>query len=164
MLAHRFRNLSHLANSLQQRVQGSYWSCMVNIQRLGTQSNVSSWRKFSTTADIVDRFSSGSSSIGFERQAPAPSIPLSASVEKGMLGVGNRGGKMLKSQSGVINIRNSWNNTMVAISDINYKMKGWVSAGTCGFKKGKRSSAFAQERVLEEAFKKARKVAPHLFT
>lgn len=103
----------------------------------------------------------GSSAIGFKGDRYAEI--LGEGARKGMadersMALRKRGGKVRKMQSGVINVHNSWNNTMVSISDINYQMKGWVSGGTCGFKKSKRSSAFAKERVLEEAFNKARQV------
>jgi len=95
----------------------------------------------------------GSTSAGFDSKKFA--ILLSGGPRTTSSVQTKRGGPR-KSRAGVLTIRNSWNNAKVAISDMDYKLKGWVSAGTCGFKKSKRSSAFAQERVIEEAFKKAR--------
>ena len=106
---------------------------------------------------------SGSSSAGFTAAGSFSSV-LSGGESRGMreqrlAGLRpNRGGKMRKAQAGVIHIANGWNNTNVTISDIDYNVKGWCSGGSVGFKKSKRSTAFAQEKVLEEAFKKARGV------
>jgi len=66
-----------------------------------------------------------------------------------------------RKTAGVISIRNTWNNTLVTISDMDYKVKGWMSAGQAGFKKSKRSSFFAMEKCLSEAFLKARTVRKH---
>ena len=66
---------------------------------------------------------------------------------------GGRGKKLL---GGVISIRNTWNNTLVAISDSNYKTLGQVTGGSAGFKKSKRSSQFATEKVISDAFAKAK--------
>lgn len=60
--------------------------------------------------------------------------------------------------AGVLHIRNTWNNTHVAISTMDYKTKATVTAGKCGFKKSKRSSFFATEKVIQEAFAKARAI------
>jgi small subunit ribosomal protein S11 len=67
-----------------------------------------------------------------------------------------KGGKGRKSLSGVLAIRNTWNNTHVAISDSRYKLKGWVTGGSVGFKKSKRASQFATEKCMTEAFRKAK--------
>ena len=67
-----------------------------------------------------------------------------------------KGGRQRRAQGGVLAIKNTWNNTMVSISNSSYKQVGFVSAGTVGFKKSKRSSQFATERVMSEAFAKAR--------
>ena len=56
----------------------------------------------------------------------------------------------------MIAIKNSWNNTIVSISNSSYKQLGFVSGGTAGFKKSKRSSQFCTEKTIAEAFAKAR--------
>jgi hypothetical protein len=68
-------------------------------------------------------------------------------------------GRARKSTAGVLSIRNTWNNTLVTISDMEYKVKGWMTAGAAGFKKSKRSSYFAMEKCLSDAFLKARAVS-----
>ena len=60
-----------------------------------------------------------------------------------------------KSQAGVLSIKNTWNNTIITISDADYNTKGSVSGGSVGFKKSKRSSFFAMEKCVTEAFRKA---------
>lgn len=67
-----------------------------------------------------------------------------------------KGGKGRKSLSGLLSIKNTWNNTHIAISDAKYKLKGWVTGGSVGFKKSKRSSQFATEKCVSEAFRKAK--------
>lgn len=69
-----------------------------------------------------------------------------------------KGGKGRKSLGGVIAIQNTWNNTLISVSDSSYKQLGFVSGGTVGFKKSKRSSQFATEKAISEAFAKARSV------
>ena len=74
--------------------------------------------------------------------APAPLSRLLSSstagfdISEAMLGAPSndlvqprKGGRARKSQAGVLAIKNSWNNTIVTISDVNYKTKGWVSGG-----------------------------------
>ena len=67
-----------------------------------------------------------------------------------------KGGKGKKLLGGVISIKNTWNNTLISISNSKYEQKGSVSGGAAGFKKSKRSSQFATEKVVTDAFNKAR--------
>lgn len=67
-----------------------------------------------------------------------------------------KGGKGRRALGGVIAIKNTWNNTLISISDSSYKQLGFVSGGTVGFKKSKRSSQFATEKALTTAFEKAK--------
>ena len=83
-----------------------------------------------------------------------------------------KGGKGRKLLGGVIAIKNSWNNTLISISKVlrleqtspnskkktyadTYKQIGFVSGGTVGFKKSKRSSQFSTEKAISEAFAQA---------
>lgn len=73
---------------------------------------------------------------------------------------GRQGGsKPRRNVSGVISINTKWNNTLVDISDTAFNTKATVTAGSCGFKKSKRSSVFATEKTVSEAFVKARSVS-----
>lgn len=88
-------------------------------------------------------------------------LPFSSSaagLDTAMRPLGPKG-RSRKSTAGVLSIRNTWNNTLVTISDMEYKVKGWMTAGAAGFKKSKRSSYFAMEKCLSEAFLKARSVS-----
>ena len=67
-----------------------------------------------------------------------------------------KGGKGKRLLGGVIAIKNTWNNTLVSISNSSYKQLGRVTAGSAGFKKSKRSSQFCTEKTISEAFAKAR--------
>eukprot|EP00316_Scyphosphaera_apsteinii_P017712 CAMPEP_0119325074 /NCGR_PEP_ID=MMETSP1333-20130426/64917_1 /TAXON_ID=418940 /ORGANISM="Scyphosphaera apsteinii, Strain RCC1455" /LENGTH=194 /DNA_ID=CAMNT_0007332951 /DNA_START=15 /DNA_END=599 /DNA_ORIENTATION=+ len=69
-----------------------------------------------------------------------------------------RSKRQRKPQSGVLSVQNSWNNTIITISDMDYKTKGWVSGGSVGFKGSKRASFFAMEKCMSEAFIKARQL------
>ena len=69
-----------------------------------------------------------------------------------------KGGKGRRSVGGVLAIKNTWNNTLISISDSSYKQLAFVSGGTVGFKKSKRSSQFSTEKTISEAFAKARAV------
>ena len=67
-----------------------------------------------------------------------------------------KGGKGKRLLGGVISIKNTWNNTLVSISNLQYKQLGRVTGGSAGFKKSKRSSQFATEKVISDAFTKAK--------
>jgi len=69
-----------------------------------------------------------------------------------------KGGKGRRNLGGVLAIKNTWNNTLISVSDSSYKQLGFVSGGTVGFKKSKRSSQFATEKAISEAFAKAKSV------
>jgi len=98
--------------------------------------------------------SSGSSLAGIERVG----LPRLERDSRGNpIGL-QKGGKGRKSLGGVLAIKNSWNNTLISISDSNYKQLAFVSGGTVGFKKSKRSSQFATEKAISEAFAKAKSV------
>ena len=92
----------------------------------------------------------GSSVAGFESSLTPEGSPSRRGTGKGA--------KASRPVAGILSVRSTWNNTHVTISDTDYKVKGQVSAGTAGFKKSKRSSFFATERVLADAFAKAREI------
>ena len=100
--------------------------------------------------------SSGSSAAGFESTLRAPA--RSSDAPSARLRASSHQQRASRSFAGVLSVRNSWNNTIVTISDMDYKTKATVSSGSAGFKKGKRSSFFAMEKCVQEAFRKAHAV------
>ena len=56
---------------------------------------------------------------------------------------------------GVVHIRASFNNTSVTITDMKGAVISWSSAGRCGFKGSRRSTAYAATMVAQEAARQA---------
>lgn len=52
---------------------------------------------------------------------------------------------------GVVHIQATFNNTIVSITDPKGAVVGWSSAGRCGFKGSRKSTAFAATTVAQEA-------------
>ena len=59
---------------------------------------------------------------------------------------------------GVVHIKATFNNTLVAISDTNGDTLCFESAGTMGFKGSRKSTPFAAQRAAQNAASKARKM------
>jgi small subunit ribosomal protein S11 len=58
---------------------------------------------------------------------------------------------------GIINIKSTFNNTMITVTDPNGEVLCWDSAGTCGFKGARKSTPFAAQRAAEQVANKAKK-------
>ena len=56
---------------------------------------------------------------------------------------------------GLVHIRASFNNTTVTITDMRGAVVSWSSAGRCGFKGSRRSTAYAATLVAQEAARQA---------
>ena len=56
---------------------------------------------------------------------------------------------------GVANILATFNNTQVAITDMQGNVLGWSSAGRVGFKGSRKSTAFAAQQVAQDAARQA---------
>ncbi|MBK6846843.1 MAG: 30S ribosomal protein S11 [Proteobacteria bacterium] len=64
--------------------------------------------------------------------------------------------KVRKSvQNGIAHIQSSFNNTMVAITDVSGNMVSWSSSGVVGFKGSRKSTPFAAQMAAEDAARKA---------
>ena len=89
-------------------------------------------------------------------KAPAPAAeanlenPLSDAVEKPKI-IKAKGSKNV--MSGVAHILATFNNTIISISDPNGQVIGWSSAGKCGFRGSKKSTAFAAQMAAQDAAK-----------
>nr|WRW10943.1 ribosomal protein S11 [Gleadovia mupinensis] len=56
-----------------------------------------------------------------------------------------------KIPKGVIHVQASFNNTIVAVTDIRGRVVSWSSAGTCGFKGTRRGTPFAAQTAVASA-------------
>lgn len=56
---------------------------------------------------------------------------------------------------GVAHIKSSFNNTIIAISDLNGNVISWASAGNVGFKGSRKSTPFAAQMAAEQVARKA---------
>ncbi len=56
---------------------------------------------------------------------------------------------------GVAHIKSTFNNTIIAISDLEGNVISWASAGNVGFKGSRKSTPFAAQLAAEDAAKKA---------
>jgi len=57
--------------------------------------------------------------------------------------------------TGIAHIVASFNNTIVTITDMNGAAIGWSSAGKCGFKGSRKSTAYAAQMVAQDACRQA---------
>lgn len=57
--------------------------------------------------------------------------------------------------SGVAHVNASFNNTLIAITDVQGNAISWSSAGTMGFKGSRKSTPYAAQMAAEDAGKKA---------
>jgi len=58
-------------------------------------------------------------------------------------------------QNGVVHISSTFNNTLIAITDLGGNVISWSSAGTVGFKGSRKSTPFAAQLAAEDAGRKA---------
>ena len=58
-------------------------------------------------------------------------------------------------EEGVVNIRATFNNTLVSVSDTNGNVLSWSSGGVKGFKGTRKGTPFAAQVAAEDAAKKA---------
>jgi len=57
--------------------------------------------------------------------------------------------------TGIAHVQASFNNTIVSITDQNGAVIGWSSAGKCGFKGSRKSTAYAAQMVAQDACRQA---------
>ena len=58
-------------------------------------------------------------------------------------------------RTGVVHINSTFNNTIVSITDLMGHVIGWSSAGKCGFKGSRKSTAYAAQMVAQDAARQA---------
>ncbi len=59
--------------------------------------------------------------------------------------------------NGIVHIKVTFNNTIVTITDMKGDTLCWATAGTCGFKGSRKSTAFAGQMAAQQAADKAKK-------
>lgn len=85
--------------------------------------------------------------------APAPvSISLDDAIEPIKI-VKAKGSKNISQ--GIAHVQASFNNTIVSITDLRGGVIGWSSAGKCGFKGSRKSTAYAAQMVAQDACRQA---------
>jgi small subunit ribosomal protein S11 len=57
--------------------------------------------------------------------------------------------------TGIAHISATFNNTIVSITDLNGNVIGWSSAGKCGFRGSKKSTAYVAQVVAQDASRQA---------
>ncbi|PTY01295.1 30S ribosomal protein S11 [Verrucomicrobia bacterium LW23] len=92
-----------------------------------------------------------------EASAPVESTSLSLSldpneIEKPKI-IKAKGSKNITS--GIANILATFNNTIVTITDLNGNSIGWSSAGKCGYRGSKKSTAYVAQVVAQDACRQA---------
>nr|NP_054385.1 ribosomal protein S11 [Epifagus virginiana]P30059.1 RecName: Full=Small ribosomal subunit protein uS11c; AltName: Full=Plastid 30S ribosomal protein S11 [Epifagus virginiana]AAA65859.1 ribosomal protein S11 [Epifagus virginiana] len=80
----------------------------------------------------------------------AKAIPITGSRRN--VHVGSRKSSF-RIQKGVIHVQTSFNNTIVAVTDIKGRVVSWSSAGTCGFKGTRRGTSFAAQIAATNAIR-----------
>lgn len=85
--------------------------------------------------------------------APAPiSISLDDAIEPIKI-VKAKGSKNIVQ--GIAHVQASFNNTIISITDLRGSVLGWSSAGKCGFKGSRKSTAYAAQMVAQDACRQA---------
>ena len=85
--------------------------------------------------------------------APSPvSISLDDTIEPIKI-VKAKGSKNVTQ--GIAHVQASFNNTIVSITDLRGGVIGWSSAGKCGFKGSRKSTAYAAQMVAQDACRQA---------
>jgi small subunit ribosomal protein S11 len=93
-----------------------------------------------------------------ETAAPATGAPSAASISlddtiepiKIVKAKGSKG-----VTQGIAHVQASFNNTIISITDLRGSVIGWSSAGKCGFKGSRKSTAYAAQMVAQDACRQA---------
>jgi small subunit ribosomal protein S11 len=90
-----------------------------------------------------------------------PPVPGVAPTAAELLGEDAAAKKIIKAKHaknvavGIANILATFNNTQVAITDMQGNLIGWSSAGRVGFKGSRKSTAYAAQQVAQDAARQA---------
>jgi small subunit ribosomal protein S11 len=101
----------------------------------------------------------GAKAPAAEKKEATPAVPADTSlslsldeVEKPKI-IKAKGSKNITS--GIAHITASFNNTIVSISDLRGNVIGWSSAGKCGFRGSKKSTAYVAQVIAQDACRQA---------
>lgn len=102
---------------------------------------------------VKPKSTKGSKQAAPAAAAPAPvSISLDDAIEPVKI-VKAKGSKNINQ--GIAHVQASFNNTIVSITDLRGSVIGWSSAGKCGFKGSRKSTAYAAQMVAQDACRQA---------
>ena len=91
-----------------------------------------------------------------EAAPAAAAAPISISLDDAIEPVKIVKAKGSKNISqGIAHVQASFNNTIVSITDLRGQVIGWSSAGKCGFKGSRKSTAYAAQMVAQDACRQA---------
>ena len=87
--------------------------------------------------------------------APSASISLDTSSDIQPIVVKSKGKGYKGISQGIACIKATFNNTIVSITDLKGNVLGWSSAGKCGFRGSKKSTAYVAQLVAQDACRQA---------
>jgi len=131
-------------------------------EKSGDEAKPAKAKKAAAPAAAADKASA-------DKAAAAPAAPAksaepvagSAPTAAELLGDDANAKKIIKAKgsknitTGIANILATFNNTQVAITDMQGNVIGWSSAGRVGFKGSRKSTAFAAQQVAQDAARQA---------
>jgi small subunit ribosomal protein S11 len=98
----------------------------------------------------------GKSKQAKAKEEAAPAAPISLSLDDTIEPIKIIKAKGSKNVSrGIAHVLATFNNTIVSITDPRGAVLGWSSAGKCGFKGSRKSTAYAAQVVAQDACKQA---------
>ena len=103
----------------------------------------------------------GAPAAGAAPAAPEGPVAAAAPTAQELLGDDPNAKKIVKAKGaknisvGIATISATFNNTQVAITDMQGNVIGWSSAGRVGFKGSRKSTAFAAQQVAQDAARQA---------
>ena len=93
---------------------------------------------------------------GAEKATTAAPSPVSISLDDTIEPI-----KIVKAKGsknviqGIAHVQASFNNTIISITDLRVAIIGWSSAGKCGFKGSRKSTAYAAQMAAQDACRQA---------
>jgi len=88
-------------------------------------------------------------------------IKMGSKSGDGSKNTSNKAVKKTKRKSitkGKVHIKSTYNNTIVALTDLNGGLVAWSSAGLLGFKGAKKATPYAATSIVNSLFEKVKKI------
>ncbi|MBL9166414.1 MAG: 30S ribosomal protein S11 [Verrucomicrobiales bacterium] len=131
-------------------------------EKSGDEAKPAKAKKAAAPAAAADKASADKAAAAPAAPAkPAEPVAGSAPTAAELLGDDANAKKIIKAKgsknitTGIANILATFNNTQVAITDMQGNVIGWSSAGRVGFKGSRKSTAFAAQQVAQDAARQA---------